>query len=90
MPGTRSNAGETEVGQARGPSPCRTTKRKQPVHRERAEVIREGFLEEVRFQVGFQDDKDEDHWKWVSGEDRKEVKKAHPRKTCTGKPIPKA
>lgn len=78
------------MGQAQGPFPCRTMKRKQPVHRVRAEVIREVFLEEVRFQVGLQDCKDEDHWKWVSGEDGKGVKNAHPRKTPAGKRVQEA
>lgn len=76
MPGTRSGAGDTEVGQAQGPSPYRTMRKKQPVHRGRTEVIREGFLEKVRFQVDLKDYKDKDHWKWVSQEYGKGVKNA--------------
>lgn len=44
-------------------------------------IIREDFLEEVRFQVRLKDNKDKDHWKWVRGEDVEWVKNVHPRKT---------
>lgn len=61
----------TEVDQAQG-----------PVHREkRAEVIREGFLEEVRFQASLKDHKDKDHRKQASGAYGKRVKNVHPRKS---------
>ena len=74
--------GGTEVDQAQGPSPCGTTKRKKAVRTERrAEVIREGFVEEVRFQMSLKDYKDKDHWKWVIGEDGERIKDEHPRKT---------
>ena len=46
-------------------------------------IIREDFLEEVRFQVELKDNKDKDHWKWVRGEDAEWVKNVHPRKTST-------
>lgn len=40
-------------------------------------IIREDFTEERRFQVGLTDDKNQDHWKCVRGEERGEGTQMH-------------